>query len=95
MLLYMLVSAVVAAAGAGEAADATAASVTAPPAAAAKSADKMGLAGGDVLVCKSEQTTGSRFPQRVCRRKAEADQKRQDDHDRLRQEQRSTGGVVR
>jgi hypothetical protein len=53
------------------------------------------VATADEVVCKQEQVTGSRFPAKVCRRKADADQKRQDDQDRIRQEQRSTGGLRR
>lgn len=46
-------------------------------------------------VCRTEQVTGSRFPQKVCRPKAELEAKKQEDQDRMRQMQRSTGGVVR
>jgi hypothetical protein len=43
----------------------------------------------DEMVCKSEHVTGSRFPKKVCRAKADMDQKRADDQARIRDNQRS------
>lgn len=43
---------------------------------------------GKDFVCRIEQTTGTRFPKKVCRRKAEFEQKQRDEQDRLRQQQR-------
>ncbi|MEO8115782.1 MAG: hypothetical protein ABI655_15440 [Phenylobacterium sp.] len=69
-------------------------SATPVQAAAETAAGAAAKADGDKLECKREMVTGSRFPTKVCRRKADVAQKRQDDQDRLRQEQRWTGGTV-
>lgn len=49
----------------------------------------------DVMVCRKELVTGSRFPTKVCRRKGDMAQKQQDDQDRLRQTQRPSGALTR
>jgi hypothetical protein len=64
---------------------APAASAPAPTGAAAESKKDM--------ICKSEQTTGSRFPTKVCYSKAGYEAKRQLDQQQLRQNQ--TGGLQR
>jgi hypothetical protein len=46
------------------------------------------VADANELVCRTEQVTGTRFPKKVCRRKAEMDQKRADDQQRVRDTQR-------
>jgi hypothetical protein len=45
------------------------------------------------MICKSEQTTGSRFPTKVCYSKAEYEAKQRLDQQQLRQSQ--TGGLQR
>jgi hypothetical protein len=90
MLLAILAAATVAGAAAPPTAAPAAAPAAAPTATASKAAEQ-----GDEMVCKREMVTGSNFPQKVCRRKADADQKRVDDQDRLRQSQRWTGGFER
>jgi hypothetical protein len=40
------------------------------------------------MVCRTEQVTGSRFTKRVCRRRADMEQKARDDQERLRNTQR-------
>lgn len=47
------------------------------------------------MVCRKEMVTGSRFPTKICRRKADMVQKQQDDQDRLRQTQRPSGALTR
>lgn len=47
------------------------------------------------MVCRKEMVTGSRFPTKICRRKADMAQKQQDDQDRLRQSQRPSGALSR
>ena len=61
----------------------------APPAAAAPAAKP---AADDQIVCHTEQVTGSMFPHKVCRRKADADAARADQQRELRQSQHA-GGV--
>src|SRR4051812_16352614 len=41
------------------------------------------------MICRTEQVTGSRFPKRICRSRAEIEQKRADDQERVRDNQRS------
>ncbi len=43
----------------------------------------------DEMVCRHEKPTGSRLAKRVCRSKAEMDQKRADDQARTRDTQRN------
>lgn len=43
------------------------------------------------VVCHTEQVTGSRFPKKVCRSRAEMEAQKQDDQDALRNMQRMTG----
>lgn len=64
-----------------------------PPMRAVASAQKVEDA--DVMVCRKELVTGSRFPTKVCRRKGDMAQKQQDDQDRLRQTQRPSGALTR
>ena len=51
--------------------------------------------GAGEMVCKSETVTGSRFPKKVCRRKADVEQQRQEDQERIRETQRMGSAFTR
>jgi len=71
---------------------APAAPAAAPPAATAPAAAKpVQKAAADEVVCHTEQVTGSMFPKKVCRRKAEADAARADQQRALRDVQHPVG----
>lgn len=83
------------------AAVATPAAAPAPAQPAVSSADaakavEAAKAGVDAkYVCRIEPVTGTRFSHKVCRSKEEMAQKMADDQARIRDEQRTTGGVQR
>lgn len=63
-----------------------------PPAAAAPAAKPAAkTADADQIVCHTEQVTGSMFPHKVCRRKADADAARADEQRALRESQHAGG----
>lgn len=66
----------------------------APADAAAKAAADAKAEAAAKFVCRLETATGSRFPKKVCRRKADFDQKTEEDQAGLRQKQ-MTGGLFR
>ena len=72
--------------------EAAAPSAAAPTAAPPATAPAKPNAGSE-LVCKFETVTGSRFPKKVCRNKADAEQQRLQDHQQIRESQRATGGT--
>lgn len=76
-MLFAMIA--VLAAAATDAAPATAPTGT-PPAAAAKPAQKS----AEEMVCHTEQVTGSMFPHKICRRKADAEADRADQQKDLR-----------
>lgn len=65
-----------------------AAAVPAAPPQPAPADPKAQASVADQFICRTEQVTGSRFPQKVCRRKSEFAQKAADDQARIRQMQR-------
>jgi hypothetical protein len=84
MLLMLLLSAALQAASPAAAPQAGAPKAPAAPAAAAPATDPV----ADQFICRNEMVTGSRFPQKVCRRKSELAQKSAEDQARIRQMQR-------
>lgn len=77
------------------AAVATSAASPTPDQSAASSADAAKAEAAAKYVCRIEPVTGTRFSHKVCRSKEEMAQKMADDQARMRQEQRTTGGVQR
>jgi hypothetical protein len=75
------------------AAPSAAAPTAAPPATSAPATAPAQPNAGSELVCKFETVTGSRFPKKVCRNKADAEQQRLQDHQQIRESQRATGGT--
>jgi hypothetical protein len=84
---------VVLAAATPEAAPTAAAQPPVPAAAPAAPAPAPAAQSKKDMICKSEQTTGSRFPTKVCYSKAEYEAKQRLDQQQLRQSQ--TGGLQR
>ena len=63
----------------------------APPAATAPAAKPEKTATADQIVCHTEQVTGSMFPHKICRRKADTDAARADQQRVLRENQHASG----
>jgi len=91
-VLVVLAAAVPEAAPTAAAQPAAPGAVAAAPAPAAAATPAPAQSKKD-MICKSELTTGSRFPTKVCYSKAEYEAKRQLDQQQLRQSQ--TGGFQR
>lgn len=99
MLLALLAAAVTASASAAPAqpAAAPAAAVAPTPPGAAQSPAEIQAAAqaeaGKKFHCSYEEVTGSRFPKKVCRRIDDMATKQAEDQARIRDMQRTTGGM--